>query len=192
MRAVQPKGKTSSVRFRLRSRRMNALSDPIFQTAIKNSPYYAVIWVPLTMALGLALAVIVNQKIHGRTFFRAAFYFPAIASSAAIATLFIFIMAPDGLFNRVRAVVGLNPLFSLLGFSPSQNWIGDQGTARDPSSEMPPVSTIDDRTPRACDTRRRPAGLRRCVAIVGNNYIAGPSRREGSPTPANDPMRTTE
>ncbi len=107
----------------------NALSDPIFQTAIKNSLYYAVIWVPLTMALGLALAVIVNQKIRGRTFFRAAFYFPAIASSAAITTLFIFIMAPDGLFNSVRAVVGLNPLFSFIGFSPSQNWIGDQGTA---------------------------------------------------------------
>ena len=107
----------------------NALSDPIFQTAVTNSLYYAVIWVPLTMALGLALAVIVNQKIRGRTFFRAAFYFPAIASSAAITTLFIFIMAPDGLFNSVRAVVGLNPLFSLLGFSPNQNWIGDQGTA---------------------------------------------------------------
>lgn len=107
----------------------NALSDPTFQTAVTNSLYYAVIWVPLTMALGLALAVIVNQKIRGRTFFRAAFYFPAIASSAAITTLFIFIMAPDGLFNSVRAVVGLNPLFSLMGFSPNQNWIGDQGTA---------------------------------------------------------------
>jgi ABC-type sugar transport systems, permease components len=106
-----------------------ALSDPIFQTAIKNSLYYAVIWVPLTMALGLSLAVIVNQKIRGRTFFRAAFYFPAIASSAAITTLFIFLMAPDGFFNGVRAAIGLNPLFSLLGFAPNQNWVGDQGTA---------------------------------------------------------------
>jgi ABC-type sugar transport systems, permease components len=106
-----------------------ALSDPIFQTAIKNSLYYAVVWVPLTMALGLFLAVIVNQKIRGQTFFRAAFYFPAIASSAAITTLFIFLMAPDGFFNGVRAAIGLNPLFSLLGFTPAQNWIGDQGTA---------------------------------------------------------------
>ena len=106
-----------------------ALSDPIFQTAIRNTLYYAVVWVPLTMALGLFLAVIVNQKIHGQTFFRAAFYFPAIASSAAITTLWIFIMAPDGIFNQVRGMVGLNPLFSLLGFTANQNWIGDQGTA---------------------------------------------------------------
>ena len=106
-----------------------ALNDPIFQTAIKNTLYYAVVWVPLTMALGLFLAVIVNQKIRGQTFFRAAFYFPAIASSAAITTLWIFIMAPDGIFNQARAAFGLNPLFSLLGFTPAQNWIGDQGTA---------------------------------------------------------------
>jgi multiple sugar transport system permease protein len=106
-----------------------ALNDPVFQTAIKNSLYYAVVWVPLTMALGLFLAVIVNQKIRGKTFFRAAFYFPAIASSAAITTLWIFIVAPDGIFNQSRAAFGLNPLFSLLGFTPAQNWIGDQGTA---------------------------------------------------------------
>ena len=91
-----------------------ALNDPIFQIAIKNTIYYTVIWVPLTMAVGLFLAVIVNQKIRGRTFFRAAFYFPAIASSAAITTLWIFLVAPDGLFNEVRGALGLNPLFQLL------------------------------------------------------------------------------
>ena len=106
-----------------------ALNDPLFQTAIKNTLYYAVVWVPLTMVLGLFLAVIVNQKIRGQTFFRAAFYFPAIASSAAITTLWIFIVAPDGLFNQVRAALGLNPLFSLLGFTAAQAWITDQGTA---------------------------------------------------------------
>jgi len=106
-----------------------ALSDPIFLAAIKNSVYYAIVWVPLTMAIGLSLAVIVNQKIRGRTFFRAAFYFPAIASSAAITTLFIFIMQPDGLFNSAREALGLNPLFNFLGFAPNQNWIANQGTA---------------------------------------------------------------
>jgi ABC-type sugar transport system permease subunit len=73
--------------------------------------------------------VIVNQKIRGKTFFRAAFYFPAIASSAAITTLWIFLVQPDGLFNSIRAGLGLNPIFSLLGFAPNQNWIGDESTA---------------------------------------------------------------
>lgn len=106
-----------------------ALADPIFQRAIQNSVYYAVVWVPLTMAIGLFLAVIVNQKIRGQTFFRAAYYFPAIASSAAITILWIFIVSPDGLFNSVRGAMGINPLFELFGFSANQNWIFDQGTA---------------------------------------------------------------
>lgn len=107
------------------------LADPTFAIAIRNTLYYAVLWVPLTMAIGLFLAVIVNQKIRGQTFFRAAYYFPSIASSAAIMILWIFIVQPDGLFNNVRAAIGINPLFELFGFGPNQNWIGNQGTALD-------------------------------------------------------------
>jgi ABC-type sugar transport system permease subunit len=105
------------------------LSDPIFHRAIQNSLYYAAVWVPLTMVIGLFLAIIVNQKIRGRTFFRAAYYFPAIASSAAITILWIFIVSPDGLFNTLREAMGLNPLFELFGFDDNHNWIFDQGTA---------------------------------------------------------------
>jgi multiple sugar transport system permease protein len=105
------------------------LTDPIFHRAIQNSIYYTVIWVPLTMVIGLSLAVIVNQKIRGQTFFRAAYYFPAIASSAAITILWIFIVSPDGLFNTLRGAFGINPLFEALGYGPKKNWIGDQDTA---------------------------------------------------------------
>jgi len=105
------------------------LSDPIFHRAIQNSLYYAAVWVPLTMAIGLFLAIIVNQKIRGKTFFRAAYYFPAIASSAAITILWIFIVSPEGLFNTVRGAMGINPLFDFFGFGPKQNWIFDQRTA---------------------------------------------------------------
>jgi len=105
------------------------LGDPLFHAAIRNTLYYTLIWVPLTMAAGLFLAVVVNQKLRGRTFFRAAFYFPAIASSAAITTIWIFLVAPDGLFNEVRGALGLNPLFQALGYRPNQNWIGDYRTA---------------------------------------------------------------
>lgn len=106
-----------------------ALTDSTFHIAIRNTLYYAVLWVPITMVLGLSLALIVNQKLRGQTFFRAAFYFPAIASSAAITTLFIFIMQPDGLFNGARGAIGINPLFHLFGIADNQNWVGNQQTA---------------------------------------------------------------
>jgi ABC-type sugar transport system permease subunit len=106
-----------------------ALQDPIFQRAVQNTLYYAVVWVPLTMAIGLFLAIIVNQRIRGQTFFRGAYYFPAIASSAAITVLWIFIVSPDGLFNSVRAVLPLDPLSTIFGYGPNQNWMGDETTA---------------------------------------------------------------
>ena len=105
------------------------LGDRIFHKAIYNTLTYTAIVVPAQMALGLLLAVIVNAKIRGQTFFRAAFYFPAIASSAAITVLFLFIMAPQGLFNGAREVLGLNPVFELLGFQENFNWLGDQRSA---------------------------------------------------------------
>ena len=106
-----------------------ALSDPIFIKAVTNTFYYVIIWVPLTMFLGLFLAIIVNQKLRGQTFFRATFYFPALASSAAITVVWIFLLQPAGLFNEVREVLGLNPLFRALGYTDNQNWIGTSSTA---------------------------------------------------------------
>jgi multiple sugar transport system permease protein len=105
------------------------LTDPVFHKAIANTVYYAAVWVPLTMALGLFLAVVVNQKIKGQTFFRAAFYFPAIASSAAITVLWIFLFQPSGLFNDIRGAIGINPLFEFFGIGPNHNWIGTSNTA---------------------------------------------------------------
>lgn len=105
------------------------LGDPIFWKAVGNTVRYAVVVVPLQMAIGLFLAVIVNQKIHGQTFFRAAFYFPAIASSAAITVLYIYIMNPDGLFNGFRDFLGPLDVFSWLGIADNHTWIGHSSTA---------------------------------------------------------------
>ncbi|HSI99241.1 MAG TPA: sugar ABC transporter permease [Patescibacteria group bacterium] len=101
-----------------------ALGDDIFWRAVANTMRYAVIVVPLQMAIGLFLAVIVNQKIRGQTFFRAAFYFPAVASSAAITVLFLFIMSPDGLFNGFRQAIGPLDVFGLLGIAENHSWVG--------------------------------------------------------------------
>jgi multiple sugar transport system permease protein len=103
----------------------DALHDPIFLKAVRNSLLYAALVVPLQTALGLFLALLVNAKIRGTQFFRATFYFPSIASSAAITTLFIFLMAPDGLFNRVLSGFGIN-----IGNLFNQGaWLSDSRTA---------------------------------------------------------------
>lgn len=95
--------------------------DPVFVgKAVVNTLRYSIIVVPAQMALGLFLAVVVNQKLRAQTFFRAAFYFPAIASSAAIAVLFTFITQPDGLFNAFLGTFGI---------ASDLNWTNNSSTA---------------------------------------------------------------
>src|SRR5437763_1408874 len=81
--------------------------DTLFwRHAVRNTLVYTAVVVPLQMTLGLSLAVVVNQSIRFRTFFRAAFYFPSLAASAAITTIAIYILASDGLLNRILDHVG--------------------------------------------------------------------------------------
>ncbi|HKU56159.1 MAG TPA: sugar ABC transporter permease [Gaiellaceae bacterium] len=90
------------------------IHDPVFRTALENIGEYTVVIVPLEMALGLLLALAVNQKVRGRNFFRSAFYFPSIASSVAIVTIILYIFSQNGLFNHA------------LGFS--TDWFGNAST----------------------------------------------------------------
>jgi multiple sugar transport system permease protein len=90
-------------------------ADPTFHTALKNIGEYTVAVVPLEMTLGLSTALIVHAGIRGRKFFRAAFYFPSLASSAAITTIAIYILNADGLLNKILGT--------------HRSWFGDPGTA---------------------------------------------------------------
>jgi len=90
-------------------------NDPTFRKAVKNTVQYAVVVVPVEMALGLLMALVIKQKIRGRAFFRSAFYFPAIASSAAIASIAIFILNANGLLNKI--------------IGGHRAWFGDPSTA---------------------------------------------------------------
>ena len=81
--------------------------DSVFwHHAVRNTLVYTVFVVPLQMAIGLGLAVMVNNTIRFRTFFRAGFYFPSLASSAAIVSIATYILASDGLLNKVLGQLG--------------------------------------------------------------------------------------
>src|SRR5438093_6984307 len=81
--------------------------DSVFwRHAVRNTLVYAAFVVPLEITLRLALAVVVTQAIRFRTSFRAAFYFPSLASSAAIVAIATYILASDGLLNKVLGQLG--------------------------------------------------------------------------------------
>ena len=90
-------------------------------SAFWNTVYFTAVVVPTQMALGLMLALIVNARIRGRTFFRAAYYFPSLTSSAAIVAVAIYILNPDGVFNAILSKIKGEEVRTL--------WFGQSSTA---------------------------------------------------------------
>jgi len=85
------------------------LRDPFFWNALGNSAYYALVSVPLGLALALAVAVLVHQKLKGTAFFRTLYYLPAVSSAVALSMVWTFIYLPErGLAAWLLATLGLH------------------------------------------------------------------------------------
>jgi multiple sugar transport system permease protein len=82
--------------------------DGQFAKALINSALYTITSVPLGIALALAVALLVAQKIRGITIFRTIYYLPAVCSQVAIAMIWIYIFLPKkGMINGVLGWFGL-------------------------------------------------------------------------------------
>jgi ABC-type sugar transport system permease subunit len=80
-----------------------------FWTAFGNTFYYAIPHIVLTLALSLGLAILLNRKIKGVAFFRAAAFFPYITSIVAVAIVWNLMFSPDyGPVNQILRFLGLD------------------------------------------------------------------------------------
>lgn len=85
-------------------------SDPLAKETFLNTFYFAVVSVPINVFLTLLLAVLLNQKIKGITFFRTAYYLPVISASVAVSLMFMWILANNGLLNQILGGLGIEPV----------------------------------------------------------------------------------
>ncbi|MCF4123123.1 sugar ABC transporter permease [Antribacter sp. KLBMP9083] len=74
-------------------------ADPVFLRSTLNTFVFAAVVVPVQAALGLALAVLVNQKVRGVTAFRVIFFVPVVTSIVVVSILWKFMYQSDGLIN---------------------------------------------------------------------------------------------
>ena len=109
----------------------DVLSDPLFRKAWRNTAVYAVITMSVGPALGLASALLLNQKIKARGLFRAAYFLPVTTSLVVVATIWKLLLNDQGLLNRLLALVGItghdwlsDPSTSLLSVSAASIWQG--------------------------------------------------------------------
>lgn len=78
-------------------------SDPRIGNVVKNTLFYVFLSVPLSTMTALLVAMLLNNKIQGRPFFRAIFFFPSIIPITVIALMWGFLLNPQ--FGAINAVL---------------------------------------------------------------------------------------
>jgi multiple sugar transport system permease protein len=93
-----------------------AFQDKELLKSILNTIIYAVVSVPVGVALSLMVAVFLNVKIRGKGLFRTLYFIPVVSAPAAIAMVWRWLYNSEyGLINYVLSLIGVH----------GPNWLGN-------------------------------------------------------------------
>jgi multiple sugar transport system permease protein len=82
-----------------------------FWNSLTVTGYYTLAAVPLRMAVALAFAIFLNQKIRGLGIYRTLYFTPVVTSGIAVSIIWVWIYDPTwGIANWVLSLVGIPPL----------------------------------------------------------------------------------
>jgi multiple sugar transport system permease protein len=85
--------------------------DSSWTKALINTVAYAGLAVPLTVGLGLLVAILLNQKVKGIAVWRTIYYLPSITPVVAYAVLWKWMLSRDyGVINAILSVVHIKPI----------------------------------------------------------------------------------
>jgi multiple sugar transport system permease protein len=99
------------------------VGSDLFWQASWNTVYFTFFTNPIQIALGLLLALAMNQGVRGISFYRLAYYLPTLTSMVAVSLAFSFLFDVSGIFNFVLVQLGVPP----------QTWL------QDPTLAMPSI-----------------------------------------------------
>jgi multiple sugar transport system permease protein len=82
--------------------------DPRFLDSVRATFAFVAGYLPLSLALGLAIALLMNQKVRGILMFRAIYYLPSVTTGVAVAMLWQFVFHKQfGVLNAILRLVGI-------------------------------------------------------------------------------------
>jgi multiple sugar transport system permease protein len=100
-------------------------NDSIFWKSLGNTVYHVAIAIPLGLMVGLALALLLNNKIKGMSIYRTLFYLPNVVSIVAMSLLWLWLFQPSfGVINEL-----LSPFYKLFDMEPLR-WHQAASTAK--------------------------------------------------------------
>jgi multiple sugar transport system permease protein len=85
--------------------------DPAFYNALGNTLRLLIMVVPIGMALALGVALLLNQRLRGRSLFRTVYFLPVVTSTVAASIVWTWIFQPRyGVVGNVFAFLGWQDL----------------------------------------------------------------------------------
>jgi len=96
-------------------------NNAVFWTAVRNTFYFALVGGPLTVAVSLAAALLINARIvRYKAFFRTIYFIPFVTTLVAVAIVWRYLYHPQyGMLNYALGWIGIEPV----------DWLGDPRTA---------------------------------------------------------------
>jgi multiple sugar transport system permease protein len=93
------------------------LADPLFWRAMRNTFYFVLVGGPLSIAVSLAAALLVDSKLaRFKGIYRTVFFLPVTTTIVAVAVVWRYLYHPRfGMLNQALAAVGIEPI----------DWLGD-------------------------------------------------------------------
>ncbi len=99
---------------------VSLFTDDLLRKSLWNTFFYAALHVPLSMAIALALALLLERVVKAAGFFRTVFYLPAVTPAVATGVLWLWLLNPQvGLINQGLALLGIDGP----GWTTDPNWV---------------------------------------------------------------------
>jgi multiple sugar transport system permease protein len=110
-------GDPRALRFVALANYVRLLHEPRFWIALRNTAYFVLVGGPLSVAVSLGAALLVNAPLaRAKAFFRTVFFLPVVTTLVAVAVVWRYLYHPRlGLLNQLLALVGVGPI----------DWLGD-------------------------------------------------------------------
>jgi len=90
---------------------LDASEKNLFFKALTNTTYYVILTVPIGIALSLLIALLLNNDVRLKAFFRTSFFIPFVTSTVAVGLIWKWIFNDDvGLLNYLLTTIGLQPV----------------------------------------------------------------------------------
>nr|WP_273378319.1 sugar ABC transporter permease [Actinopolymorpha pittospori] len=94
--------------------------DPLFGKSLINTVIYTVGYVPVGIIIGIALALLVNNRLRGMAVIRALIFLPYVTSLVAVGVVSRWVFSDQyGIINAILATFGIT----------GPHWLGEPGSA---------------------------------------------------------------